>query len=326
MDIEVTSEVDPAEWRRLTADDRRSTFFHSLEWGRLLARTVRGFGMRYVVARLDGRLVAGMPLMLHSRGPFAVLESMPFGTYGGPLACSVAPGDAHRELLGHAARLFRSPRVAALHVHGLPTSTVCPGPFRALVEPAQVLRLSRPFDQILAGFKPSARNKIRKAEKAGVTVRIASSESDFVAYHGMLTECSRRWGTPVDLSRGFFVELASLGQETVQMWIAEHESQIVAGDLNFVYRDTIMNWGNVSRPQARPLAPNNLLHTAAIRWAVEHGITVYNLGSSRGLPGVGSFKASFGADTVDLVRLSLEKAWYRVVKTRGRRERGDAQP
>lgn len=326
MDIEVTSEVDPAEWRSLMADDRRSSFFHSLEWGRLLARTVPGFGMRYVIARLDGRLVAGMPLMLRSRGPFAVLESMPFGTYGGPLACSRAPADADRELLGHAVRLFRSPRVAALYVHGLPASIVCPSPFRALVEPAQVLQLRRPFDEIRAGFKPSARNKIRKAENAGVSVRIASSEVDFAAYHEMLTECSRRWATPVDFGRGFFIELAKLGPETVQMWIAEHESQIVAGDLNFVYRDTLMNWGNVSRPQARPLAPNNLLHARAIRWSVEHGLAAYNLGSSRGLPGVGSFKASFGAETVDLVRLSLEKPWYRIAKTGSRRARGDAHP
>jgi lipid II:glycine glycyltransferase (peptidoglycan interpeptide bridge formation enzyme) len=203
---------------------------------------------------------------------------------------------------------------------------VCPSPFRALVEPAQVLQLGRPFDQIWAGFKPSARNKIRKAEKAGVTVRIASSEADFVAYHEMLTECSRRWATPAGFGRGFFIGLAELGPETVQMWIAEHESQIVAGDLNFLYGDTIMNWGNVSRPQARSLAPNNLLHARAIKWGVERGLAGYNLGSSRGLPGVGSFKASFGTETVDLVRLSLEKPWYRIAKAGCRRARGDAHP
>jgi CelD/BcsL family acetyltransferase involved in cellulose biosynthesis len=315
VDIEVTGEVDPAEWQSLMTGDRRATFFHSLAWGQLLAATVPGFTMRYLVGRSDGRVVAGMPAMLRGRAGFAVLESMPYGTYGGPLVRPGAGPRAEPELFRRLARLFRSPRVAAVHVNGVPVSDDSPPrPFRSVAEPAQVVRLGRSYDEIWATFKPSTRNKIRKAEKSGVSVRRASSDADFMAYHAMLAECCRRWGTPTEFGLEFFVELAKIDRNAVQMWIAEHEGDIVAADLNFVYGDTVMNWGNVSFEKARHLATTNLLHATAIRWAIENGFSVYNLGSSRGLPGVESFKSSLGTETDALLRLSAEKAWYRAAR------------
>jgi hypothetical protein len=268
-----------------------------------------------------------MPLARVRRAGVTVLASMPFGTFGGPVFGGGAPPDAGRALLGAFARQAAAPLVGAAHVVDFAGRVHDPPPgFEAVAEEAQVVRLARTPEAIRASYKPSARNKIRKAEAAGVVVRRASTESDFLEYGDMLAECCRRWGTRCDFGPAFFRGLARVDPAMVQMWLAEHEGRIVAGDLNFALHDMVVNWGNVSRDSARALAPNNLLHDAAIEEGRRAGAALMNFGASAGIEGVDAFKASFGAERVPFRRFALERPWYRAVRRAARRgaKGGDA--
>jgi lipid II:glycine glycyltransferase (peptidoglycan interpeptide bridge formation enzyme) len=183
------------------------------------------------------------------------------------------------------------------------------------------VRLARPAAEIQAGFRPAARNKIRKAESAGVTVRRARAESDFLEYGRILADCSRRWGGRCDFGPAFFRELALLDPDVVQMWLAEHEGRIIGGDLNFVLHGMIVNWGNVSIESAKQLAPSNLLHATAMEEGRRVGLALMNLGASAGNEGVDAFKASFGTERVPFKRYTTEKPWYRAAKRLLRRGR-----
>jgi CelD/BcsL family acetyltransferase involved in cellulose biosynthesis len=317
--------VAPAEWDEVARGDSGATFFHLTEWARLTAAASAGARELYLVAREGPDMLGGFPVVAATRGGAKVISSMPYGTYGGPIVRDGAPPETIGRLAGAFARLARSPRVAAAHVTDLfgrlPERL---GGFRARVETERVLMLDRSFDEVWAGFSPSSRNKVRKAEKSGVDVRRGRGESDFLAYHDMLVECSRRWGQARVLGSEFFLGLSRLSPGRVQMWLAVHEGRIVAGDLNFVFNGRIMNWSNVSRGEARGLAPNNLLHATAIRLGIEEGCEIYDLGSSAGVEGVEAFKAGFGGESVPFRLLSAEKPWYRAARllARGRRKGG----
>jgi hypothetical protein len=186
--------------------------------------------------------------------------------------------------------------------------------FRRIDDTVQVLPLSAGYEKLERGFKPSARNKMRKAAKAGVTVRRAESEADFLSYYAVLEECSREWMIKPRPGSEFFTALYGLDPNVVQMWLAIHDGDVLAGDLNFALHGTVLNWGNVSTDAAKSLAPNNLLHANAIEQAVRDGHHTYDLGTSGGIEGVRTFKASFGTTDVPLRTFVLEKAWYRGLK------------
>jgi CelD/BcsL family acetyltransferase involved in cellulose biosynthesis len=313
VEIERATEVDRSEWNALVEADPRATFFARAEWAELAAGATGGRAV-WLAARDAGRLVAGLPAVETPRLGSTILESLPFGTYGGVLSAPDCPPSAPRELLDLYVGLARGPRVAAAHLMdlaGIPDGL--PG-FGARDEGAQIVRLDRPFDEIWGAFRPSARNKVRKARKAGVTVRRARGEADFAAYHSMLQESAARWGERSLFGLGFFLGLSRLPGEGVQMWVAEHEGRVIGADLNLVEHGWIMNWGNVSRTDAQRFAPNNLLHAAAMERGVEEGHRVYDLGSSAGIAGVDAFKAAFGTERIPLRLLSLEKPWYRLAK------------
>lgn len=322
MRVELTREMDSAEWDGLVGRDRASTFFHTTAWLRAMTVAPGRREPLYLTGRSEGRLVAGLPCAVRSVACLRILESMPFGTFGGPVVSSEAPKDA-ASLLGQAfSELARRPAVGAAHVvdYAGRTGSGLEG-FRSVGRTVQVVDLDKSYAEVEAGFRPSARNKIRKARRAGVTVRRGESESDFLAYHDMLLECARRWGSPPGIGEAFLLELRRLAGDSVQVLLAEHEGAVIGGDLNFAYGDTVFNWGNVSRDAARTLAPNNLLHATAMQEGIRDGRKVYNLGSSAGIEGVEHFKASFGAEPIPYRLFTLEKAWFRALRrATGRRE------
>lgn len=302
------------EWRALVAKDGASSFFQTPAWSSLVA-LLPGWSAAGLTARVKGELVAALPFLRHERRGFTTLESMPFGTYGGVLLSPGAPPDAAAELLDAFGRLARTPgtlRATAVDFAGRLAGDSAG--FESRRDEAQVLELGGCFEELWSGFKPSLRNKVRKAKSAGVTVRPAASLDDFLGYYEMLEECSVGWGIRNAFTRDFFAALFETGAESVQMLLAVQDGIVIAGDLNFLCGTSVFNWGNVSKESARSLAANALLHAHAIEVAVEDERQTYNLGSSAGIKGVESFKSAFGTSRVSYRTYFVEKRWYRTLK------------
>ncbi len=328
LDIELSADVNPGEWSRLVAEDEAATFFHTPEWSDVLTSALPGFQSSHVAARDGDRLIALMPALGRSRFGATTLESMAFGTFGGPVLGAAASADTACALLAEFAGAAASLRVGFAQIvdrSGRIQESDLPG-FRPADDTVQVVALSTGYEELEKRFKPAARNKMRKAMKAGVTIRRAESETDFLAYHAVLEQCSREWAIRPRPGPEFFSALSALDRNVVQMWLAVHDGNVLAGDLNFALHGTVMNWGNVSTDAAKSLAPNNLLHANAIEQGVRDGHHTYDLGSSGGIEGVRAFKASFGTADVPVRRFVLEKAWYRgLKKAAGRRTRSGGE-
>jgi CelD/BcsL family acetyltransferase involved in cellulose biosynthesis len=316
LDIVVSSDIGTEEWDELVRQDESASFFHTRHWSDLLTGTLPSFRRAHLVCRADGRAVACLPILRRERLFLSTLESSAYGTFGGPVLSTDAPADAVTAVLRAFARAAGGARIGLAQLvdrHGRvrPDDLSAFGRERFTV---QVVPLNEPYEKLFAGFKPSARNKIRKALKAGVKVRRASRPEDFAAYFELHEECSREWSVRPRPGRDFFMGLSELDPSMVQVWLAVHEERVIAGDLNFSLHGSVMNWGNVSSPSARKLAPNNLLHAHAIEEAVREGRHTYDLGGSAGIEGVRAFKASFGAVDREASRYVLQKSWYRAIR------------
>ncbi len=316
MNIDVRTSVSSTEWNRLIVEDDCATFFHRAEWARLIETTVPGWKPLYIAATHRGRLVAAIPLMVRQRRGALLAASMPFGTYGGVLINGDAPLSITRRLAYRFFDIVRSSRVAHGELVDFSRRLLLPNSpqIAQASNEVHVLSLEPGYEALWRRFKQPTRNKVRKARRAGVAIRRARSVRDFRAYHRMLVACCRRWGRREYLGADFFVGLSKLDPDHVHMWLAEHDGKVIAGLLNFAWRDTVFSWGNVSLSRDWCYAANNLLHTEVIADAVRRGARVYNFGANPGLPGVDAFKASFGTDRVRYDCYRAEKTWYRIVR------------
>jgi len=324
VEYTVTSDIAPKSWDDLVAGDRSASFFQTRVWSDLLSGTLPDHEPLFTAARLEEALVAGLPVIRRNRGPLTFVESMPFGTYGGVLATDRAPSEAPRELVRTLVDAVAGPTLGQIRIVDSVgrLERACEG-FTPIASEAQVIDLDRPYEEIWGGFRPSVRNKVRKAEKAGVTVREARGTDDFLAYHGLLEECSERWGTSNPFGEAFFTALAETGNGAIQMWLAAHEGTIIGGDLNFLSATTVFNWGNVSHRESVSLGTVPLLHAHALEDGCRRGLVTYNLGGSGGIDAVARFKSAFGTRPVPYTEYVLEKGWMRLGKRLQGRGRGD---
>lgn len=316
MDIELSASVSRSEWRDLIARDREATFFHTLEWARHIEATIPGWRRQYLIARLNGRLAGAVPFMTRAKKGALVAASMPFGTYGGvivdPDASRAIPHRlAHRFIdIGRSSRVVQSVLVDFAGRLSPPELGYRTG----AMNHAHVIDLEPGYDALWRGFRQTNRNKVRKARRAGITVRRAHAASEYYEYYKILLSCCRRWGRRDYLGSRFFCELSRLDQEGVHLWLAEDDGKPIAGLLNFAWGRTIFGWGNVSLSGKWCHAPNNLLHVVAIQDAVRRGARTYNLGANPGLPGVEVFKASFGTRLRGYRTYRTEKPWFRFLR------------
>ncbi len=158
---------------------------------------------------------------------------------------------------------------------------------------------------LLARMKQKTRYNIRLAERHGVLVRPGGLE-DLPAFYALYQETGHRDGfliRPYTYYRA--VWQAFLEARLAQLFLAEHEGQLLAGVLAFRFGPTVWYMYGASASEKRELMPNYLLQWAVIRWAKDQGCTTYDLwGAPERLEetdplwGVYRFKAGFGGQFV----------------------------
>jgi hypothetical protein len=232
----------PGFYDGLIAADSGATFFHRPEWIRLIEASIPGWRFGCLVAQNGGSRPTALPFMRRRVRGAVVLASMPFGTYGSLLGERSDLHETAGPLFEAFFRLARQPRVVYseivdLHAHA--ETLALPGLASRTLD-AYVVNLSADAPYTWQRMRPSARNKVRKARRAGVRVRRASDASDFRWFHGVLDRCSTRWSSRCRLTPTFFDGLWSTCRTHVDMWIGELDDARVAGLLNVNHNGTVV--------------------------------------------------------------------------------------
>lgn len=145
-----------------------------------------------------------------------------------------------------------------------------------------------------------ARTAVRKAEKAGVTVREAN-KTDRQIYYRLHQETYRRTGVPPH-SEAYFGAIWDrfLGNGLARVWIAELNGEAVAGENFGVYKQAAIYWTGAASAKGLEVEANSLLQWTAMQWMIDNGVEWYETGEA--FPqhragkekGLNDFKKSFG--------------------------------
>lgn len=134
-------------------------------------------------------------------------------------------------------------------------------------------------DEIWNRFKSNTRNRIRLAEKLGVSVR-AGGADDVATFVRLSEETAARHGmrhadpAQYELSWRYFG-----ARDAMRLYLASAEGEDLAGLMVFICgSNATYLWGASSGSEsARRMNPNQLLHWTAMRWARDRGCTTYDL-------------------------------------------------
>lgn len=298
VNLRKPSEQDIRDINVVLEQSANASVFHTLEWNQLL---IEQFALRYVallatVEQMPVGFYVGFMLDNHvCRSPAVQLQSV----YGGPLAIDTDQG-VICELLKASERaqpfadwqIWTPPNydVAPLIEHGY----LC----REMFTP--IVRLGASEGELWSRLHWEKRNRIRKAAKSAVRVRVGDM-TDVDAYYTMVVATLRRAGISI-LPKGFYrkvlVRLGSRGM--ARLSLAEHENQIIAGTLTLFYKDTACYWDAGWNREYGTLSPNDLLHWEVVRRANWDGFKFYDLLRLEPdrLPGIARWKSNFGGDVV----------------------------
>jgi hypothetical protein len=298
-----------AEWDAAFASAARASFFHGSVWSRVWEQYSGG---RYRPAPLrvefaDGRSVIVARTLERTRYGVDRWHLSPAGTYGGWLAPEPLPEE-------HARALAQLLLGAASIVWFGATERPCEdAPSR--LETTYVIDLASGPDAARARWHSDARRHVRRATRAGVSIREAEMFADWAAYYRSYLATRERWKSPSSSYEfSLFRLLHEARSPAVRLWLAEQGDAVVGGALAFAHDRSVVGWHS-AQPE-RGSGVFRLLLWEIVQRLADEGFETLDLGPSGGHAGVIAFKESLGGRPVSFPVVTrttpIERALLRV--------------
>jgi len=285
-----------APYAAYAASSPAPTGYHRPEW---LNAVEDAFGLPCfrLLAERDGQALGMLPLCHIKSALFGnFLVSVPFGNCGGIVVSDPA---AHQPLLDAAVRLAESRGcrwVELRQIEPLPLSLETHT--RKVV---QVLPLKPDPEEMWKSLSSERRNRIRKAEKSGLTGEIVGREglNDF---YDVFARNMRDLGTPV-YSRRFFEALFDHLADVMRICLVRgSDGTLMAALVLVAYRKTIEAPWVAALREYNSVCANNYLYWIAMKYGCERGFELFDFGTSDRDSGVFQTKKQWGAEAIQLHR------------------------
>lgn len=300
MRVEQLDPLADPRWERFVAATASASVFAHPAWLGLLARQYR-YGMSALcVTGGDGEPLLGLPVArVESRLTGRRLVALPFSDVCPPVRGAGADAEADASLAGALVELRRTSGLdveVRERLSDVPGAQVVP---RFLVHR---LALESDADAVLArASKSQIRRGIKKAEREGVTTRVATDRAALDAFYALHLRTRRRQGVPIQ-PKSFiraFEQLFDRGLGYVMS--AEHEGRTIAAAVFLAHGDTVVYKYGASDERFLAVRPNNLLFADAIRRACAAGHATLDFGrTDADNTGLAAFKRAWGAEEREL--------------------------
>jgi CelD/BcsL family acetyltransferase involved in cellulose biosynthesis len=310
---EIDPRTDP-RWEAFVAGHPHGLVYHHPAWLEVLDHE---YGERTVMLGCEdehGELQGVLPLCATRGVPFGVggplvgprLSSLPRTPIGGPLTSC---GEAASALV-HAAvarldgvrRLELRPPPGAQRIPDAKPTPWCLSYVAELPDDPAQLRFGN------ARAHATIKRAVNKSIRAGVRVRPAESEAELRAWYRLYLQTMREHVAP-PRPYSFFLAVWRLlrPRGLSRLLVAEIPEnggrRLLAGSLFFTFGATVSFAFNGRDSRALALRPNDAIHWEAIHDACREGYKHYDLGEvTHDQPGLGRFKAKWGAEPRPLVR------------------------
>ena len=296
MDI-VQLEEKPADWDKEILRYDTKTLFHETPWLEHIQSIHPNGKLTYFEITEDGQRL-GYFCALRLRKALIQIYGSPLGGTGTNYMGPVVNRDTDQVSLVSALQAFvRRSRFTHLELANdwLNPETMLSNGFE--MHPSVTHTIELPKDEGAAWdkLKSACRNRIRKAEKNGLEVKIVEDLSLANEYYDQFIEVYAKQGmvTPFGPDRPRSLMQCLVPAKRILPLRITHEDDVVATGLFPFDEKCIYFWGAASWLRFHKLCPNELLHWSVIKFAISRKIPLYNM-----CGGKSQFKAKFGGTDI----------------------------
>ncbi|MEO8193705.1 MAG: GNAT family N-acetyltransferase [Gemmatimonadales bacterium] len=308
MALEIVALAErPADWDTRIREYGGKTLFHESVWLDHVASITPTGKLEYAEIRDSGKAI-GVVCGVRQRRAFVTILGSPLpgtGTnFGGPL---VADPTRLPEVLGALIEYWKNHRVMHLELAHPDLDRIDTAALGLEAHPGVTHVIPLPDTEAAAWqtLKSTCRNRVRKAEKAGLICEVTSDPAIVDHFYRQYQEVYAKQGLALPMSRetiqSVFDRLVPK-ERVLPIWVRQGDEVLAAGLFPFD-ENAIYFWGAASWLKYQALCPNELLHWNIIKLAVARGIPLYNM-----CGGTSQFKDKFGGSDVPNVRCSLSYA------------------
>jgi len=276
---------DHRRWNEFVGGHPDATFFHLVEWERVLTHAF-GHASRYLLAERDGQVIGVLPLVeVKSRLFGHALISTPFCVYGGILAQDeAAHGALERAACGLAEHLgvdYLEMRNRRSRHPGWPAKDLY-FTFRRSIDIDS--------EKNLTAIPRKQRAMVRKGIQRQLRIEVDSRPE---RVYDIYSESLRNLGTPV-FSRRYMRLLFEAFADQCDVLTVMHGQDAVASVMSFYFRDEVLPYYGGGTAAARALAANDFMYWQVMERARERGARVFDFGRSKRGTGSFDFKCNWG--------------------------------
>ena len=287
-------------WSQVVSQCDYATFFHTPTWAQIITSSLPKFHLATKGFVLDDGVIAIVPMVatVERNRYFKWCESMYPGGYGGAVAKRPLTQAEITAIYEH----LLDAGTAHLHIMGNPyTDHDLPASYTRSSQFTHVLPLARGIDAIVSDYSAGHKYSIKKAKRLGVRISVAKTEAEYKSYYEVYIDSLRRWGENALFSYPYalFEQIYRHRSESVQLWVAKLNDEIVTGSLILYHNDHVDYWHTANRASHMDCRAGPLLVTEIIRDACQKAFRYFDFNPSGGLKGVESYKEGFGAQKVE---------------------------
>lgn len=318
MNISITHirKATSEEWDKIWNNCDYSTYFHSREWSEIWNAYSQGKMKPYpklFIFSDDRRALLPLSYTKSLKGIIKNYISSPAGTFGGWISDNDLSLN-HAHLLNDQITNKTGNIMCRVNPYNNDMVTVVKG--QGKEDDTQTIMLREGFEKIFKRWTKGHASAARKARRDGVKIFLSKNIEDWHSYYQIYEDSLKRWGNNVTCrySWGLFKIMSERNSPNIRLWLAEYDSQIVAGVLCLYAKQHVVYWHGAALSEYFKLRSVNLLIYDAIKHSCEDGYLWFDFNPSGGLEGVRNFKKSFGAEPLFCNILEYEGRAKKLIK------------
>jgi hypothetical protein len=273
------------EWQDFVQTIPTATFYHTLEWKRVIQRTF-GFVPAYLTVRDQGRIVGVCPGFITAVGRLRIYASLPNSDYGGPIFNSDYLMEGIRPLRDFLRGYCVDKEISYVKIC---FQGNVPGPFLEMPFTfidrgkgiAETDLKATPSEVVWQEMKGGARQKIRRFEREGFKVEEVSSSSGLKEFYSLYHDNMMHVRAPAYPYRFFQNMWNVIPSDEFHVWLVDGKS-VLGGAACFVFGKTVyLVYIGINRELSltrHPVMP--YLCWNFIKWAEERGFRYVSMGST----------------------------------------------
>ncbi|MFX1518980.1 MAG: lipid II:glycine glycyltransferase FemX [Promethearchaeota archaeon] len=301
LQIDICNDIDENEWNSVVYNSKDGSIFHTIDWVNLFEKE---YGEKVLIgAWLNGKLVGVFPSIVGGREIFPKhIRSFMLGyDLGGPVSINTDP-QIIKEMICKFEEIAKTKANKATIVvpcNGNGVSEFEGVGFSKRLESTFIVDLKKPVDELWNNLDKSARKSVRKANKSGLSVRLAEKRSEIETYYDLFLDTTNKAGLDLGFrSKNFYYNIWDKlhAKGLAKIFFIEYNDEIIAGSVNLVYKKTIIGFCTGMFSDYRAYQPSSLLYWHIIEWGNKNGFEYLDLGGGLYVPSLYQFKKKWGGE------------------------------